>query len=83
MSEGGKVSINLLDSVPEADAIVSSGGTEQKIKLPAADKVLGGHRLRIGPDSLSSYDPLELGLLHQIYASANQTGFGKLTCKAY
>jgi len=83
MSEGDKVSINLLDSVPEANAIISSGGTEQKIKLPAVDKVLGGTRLRIGLDCLCPKGPLELGLLHQIYASSNQTGFGKLTCKAY
>lgn len=83
MSASDKVGISLLDSVPEANAIVSSGSPEQGIRLPKVDKVLGGNRLRIGLEELSPIGPLDLGALYQMYSSANQIGFGKSTCKAY
>lgn len=79
--------VRLLDSVPEADAVISAGSTEQPVSLPAVRRVLGGTHLRLsrelGGERLAADEARTLELLHQMYGAANQVGFGTLTCKPF
>lgn len=72
----------LIESVPEARALVSAGSYEKRLELPAVDEVLGGDTLRLHPERggvrAPASGPIELGPLHELYCAANQVGFGRV-----
>ena len=76
----------LLDSVEEADAIVSAGSIEKRIALPPLTPV-GGSELRLarelGGIRVDASDSLEFDVSHEMYCGANQTGFGLVTAEDY
>jgi len=78
----------LLDSVPEADLVISAGSTERSISLPKMDRVLGGSEdLRLDPAlggvQMPAAGPLEFDRSHVMFCSANHTGFGYLAAREY
>jgi len=78
----------LLDSVPEADAVISAGSTERSIHLPRMQRVLGGvPELRLDPAlggaRLRAAGPLSFDRSHVMFCAANQVGFGKLMSVEY
>jgi glycine reductase len=72
----------LIESVPEARALVSAGSYEKRLELPAMDEVLGGDTLRLHPERggvrVPASGPIELGPIHELYCAANQVGFGRV-----
>ncbi|MEA4884859.1 MAG: glycine/sarcosine/betaine reductase component B subunit [Clostridia bacterium] len=76
--------IALLDSVEEADAIVSAGSIEKKIVLPPLTPV-GGGELRLarelGGIRMDASGSLEFDISHEMYCGANQTGFGLIAAR--
>jgi glycine reductase len=72
----------LIQSVPEARGLVSTGSYEKPIRLPAVQEVLGGDTLRLHPElggqRVPAADAIELQPMHELYCVANQTGFGRL-----
>jgi glycine reductase complex component B subunit alpha and beta len=78
--------IALLDSVEEANAIVSAGSIEKKIILPPLTPV-GGMQLRLsrelGGVRVDASVSLEFDVSHEMYCGANQSGFGLLTARDY
>jgi sarcosine reductase len=72
----------LIQSVPEAAALVSSGSYEKSLELPAVQEVLGGDTLRrfpeFGGERVPAAEPLVLQPVHEVYGAANQAGFGRL-----
>jgi sarcosine reductase len=78
--------IALLDSVEEANAIVSAGSIEKKIILPPLTPV-GGMQLRLGKElggvRVDASGSLEFDISHEMYCGANQSGFGLLTARDY
>jgi glycine reductase complex component B subunit alpha and beta len=72
----------LLDSVPEANALVSTGSTKRGVMLPRVERVLGGDELRlrweVGGIRVPGEGPLALETLQELYCAAGQTGFGRL-----
>lgn len=78
----------LLDSVPEADLVISAGSTENSISLPKMDRILGGSKeLRLDPAlggvKIPAAGPLEFDDSHDMFCSANHTGFGYLAARDY
>ncbi len=73
-------SVSLVDMVPEADAIVSTGNNDQLVELPAVESVLG-----CGPVQGVSQDPASplVTPLARILGSTNQLGFNSLTARTY
>jgi len=71
----------LLFSVPEADAIVASANTEAPLRLPAVDRVVGGHALRLRPElggvRVPAAGPLALDATYEMYCAANRVGAGR------
>ena len=78
--------VALLDSVEEADAIVSAGSIEKRISLPRLTPV-GGSQLRLarelGGIGVDASGELKFDISHEMYCGANQTGFGLLTAEDY
>lgn len=76
----------LLDSVKEADAIISAGSIDKKIVLPKLQPV-GGKELYLSHETggivVDASGPLEFDVGHVMYCGANQTGFGCLTARDY
>jgi sarcosine reductase len=87
MGDEDAADVSLLDSVPEADALVSTGSTQRTFALPRVEHVLGGERLRLSPETGGEYvaaeGPLELDNPYILYCAAGQTGFGTLAGVAY
>lgn len=73
-------SVSLMDTVPEADAIVSTGNNEELVELPAVERVLG-----CGPLQGVSENPAGplVTPLAKILGSTNQLGFNRLTAETY
>jgi len=82
--------IAMLDSVPEADAIVSTGSIDKHISLPALEAV-GGETLRLSPETqhgsgiveVDASGPLEFCISHEMYCGANHTGFSRWAARDY
>lgn len=76
----------LLDSVEEADAIVSAGSIEKRITLPPLTPV-GGRELRLAKElggiRVDASASLKFDISHEMYCGANQTGFGLITAEDY
>jgi len=87
MGDEDAADVILLDSVPEADALVSTGSTQRTFSLPRMARVLGGEALRMRPETggeyVSAEGPLELDNPYILYCAAGQTGFGTLAGVAY
>jgi sarcosine reductase len=78
----------LLDSVPEASAVVSAGSTERAVRLPRMERILGGSlELRLDPAlggvRMPAAGPLEFDTSHALFCSANQVGFGRLAAREF
>lgn len=77
----------LVDSVPEAIAIVSGGSIEKTTSLPAVDRVVGGDVLRLNKESGGWFpraaDAITFDTTTHIYCSGNQSGHGRLHGAAY
>ncbi|MEA4884451.1 MAG: glycine/sarcosine/betaine reductase component B subunit [Clostridia bacterium] len=77
----------LVDSVPEAIAIVSGGSIEKTTSLPAVDRVVGGDVLRLNKESGGWFpeatDAITFDTTTHIYCSGNQSGHGRLYGAAY
>jgi sarcosine reductase len=70
----------LVDSVPEANAIVSAGSCDKMIGLPAMANVVGGDTF------LDTGDPAGKArqiMLDRIYCTTNQLGAGRLMAQTY
>ncbi len=87
MGDEDAADVVLLDSVPEADALVSTGSTKRGVVLPRIERILGGDSLRLRPELGGEYvpaeGPLEIDTPYMLYCSAGQTGFGTLAGVAY
>jgi glycine reductase len=87
VGEEDAADIVLLDSVPEADALVSIGSTRRGVELPRVERVLGGDALRVKPEVGGEYvaaeGPLQIDTPYLVYCFAGQTGFGTLAGVAY
>lgn len=87
MGDKDAAEVILLDSVPEADARVSTGSTQRTFWMPRVEWVLGGEALRMRPETGGEYvdaaGPLELDNPYILYCAASQTGFGTLAGVAY
>lgn len=73
-------SVSLVDTVPEADAIVSTGNNDHFVELPAVKSVLG-----CGPMQGLAQDPGGplITPLAKILGSTNQLGYNKLTARTF
>ncbi|MEL7608106.1 MAG: glycine/sarcosine/betaine reductase component B subunit [Bacillota bacterium] len=72
--------VPLLDSVPEADAIVSTGNREELLDLPAVETLLGGKTIE-GAYVLNEQTEASGAITVNytiIYTSTNQAGFMKM-----
>ena len=87
MGDEDAADVVLLDSVPEADALVSTGSTKGGVTLPRVERIVGGDSLRlrpeIGGEHVAAEGPLEIDTPYMLYCSAGQTGFGTLAGVAY
>lgn len=70
----------LVDSVPEADTIISTGSCDKTISLPATGNVLGG---TVYLDTARPATEARQIVLDKIYCSTNQLGAGYLMAQAY
>lgn len=70
--------IPLIFSVPEADAIVSTGNREEKVDVPAVEKVLGGDKILY--TEVNAGRELEL-YVNDFLGSIEQTGFHNMTTR--
>ncbi len=70
----------LVDSVPEANAIVSTGSCDKIIQLPAMERVLGG--VTYLDTARPATEAREI-VLDKIYCSTNQLGAGYLQAQAF
>lgn len=77
----------MIQSVPEARALVSSGSYEKRMALPRMDGVLGGESLRllpeVGGERFPAGDELDLQPRHELYCAANQSGAARLRTVAF
>jgi glycine reductase complex component B subunit alpha and beta len=87
MGDEDAADVVLLDSVSEADALVSTGSTKRRVVLPRLERIVGGDSLRLRPELGGEYvaaeGPLEIDTPYMLYCSAGQTGFGTLAGVAY
>ena len=87
MGDEDAADVLLLDSVPEANALVSAGSTKRGIHLPRVERVVGGNALRLRPEVGGEFEPAEgpmdIENPYLLYVSAGQTGFGTLAGVAY
>lgn len=71
---------SLVDSVPEADAAVTTGNNDEQVALPAMSRAVGG-------DSIAGVSgPAEAAFttaLGRVYTATNQLGAYRLTVKGY
>ncbi len=81
-TDGGSQS--LADTTPEADAIISTGNANERIRLPPMEKTIGPlpdvARLAGGYSSSLHADGSMEVELQAIVGSTNQLGFGRLSC---
>jgi sarcosine reductase len=70
----------LVDSVPEAETIVSTGSCDKTIMLPEIGKVLGGS---VYLDTAQTATQAREIILEKVYCSTNQLGAGYMMAQAY
>ena len=77
----------LVDSVPDADAIVSAGSWERDVRLEAVGKVYGGDHLRLNKE-MGGFFPcgkaeVEFDTAVHLYMGGNQSAYSKITAHEY
>lgn len=86
---GGKEGIEapLMYTVPEADAIVSTGSLDRPITLPPVARAVGGHDLNVTPEAgnqrILATGEIRLNWYLPVLSSVDQWGFGKRLCIEY
>lgn len=77
----------LVDSVPEANAIVSGGSIEKSLVLPDVARAIGGDCFRLNKESGGWFPPANRSIAFDttthIYCSGNQAGHSRLHAAAY
>lgn len=83
----GTEGILLVDDVPEARYVVSSGSIEKPTTIPRADRVAGGDVLRLRKETGGDPEPADiertLDVITPFYCGANQSGIGRLAGVPY
>lgn len=83
----GTEGILLVDDVPEAKYVVSTGSIEKPTTIPAVERVAGGDRLRLNMEMGGDPEPAEVertfDVITAFYCGANQSGIGKLAGVPY
>ncbi len=86
---GGKEGIEapLMYTVPEADAIVSTGSLDRPITLPPVARAVGGHDLNINPEAgnerILATGEISLNWYLPVLSGVDHWGFGKQLCVEY
>ena len=77
----------LVDDVPEADAVVSTGSWERTVKLDAVEIAYGGETLRLDREQGGKFPDaraeIEFDTSVHMYMGGNQSGYSKITAHAY
>lgn len=77
----------LVDDVPEADAVVSTGSWERTVSLEAVDVVYGGKELRLdreqGGRFVDGRAAVEFETAVHMFMGGNQSGYSRITAHAY
>ena len=77
----------LLYSEPGADAIISTGNTDEPVYLPAVERVVGGDTIRLKPEiggvRLPAAGEINLEMTNEMYCAANQLGASPFSAKEY
>jgi glycine reductase len=71
---------SLVDSVPEADAAVTTGNNDEQVALPAMERAVGGNAIAGITGTAESAFTTALG---RMYTATNQLGAYHLTVKGY
>lgn len=83
----GTEGILLVDDVPEAKYVVSTGSIEKPTTIPKVDRVAGGDCLRLRKETGGDPEPADvertLDVTTAFYCGANQSGIGKLAGVPY
>lgn len=83
----GTEGILLVDDVPEALYVVSTGSIEKPITIPAVSRVAGGDCLRLRKETGGDPEPAEIertvDVILPFYCGGNQSGIGKLAGVPY
>jgi glycine reductase len=78
----GTEGILLVDDVPEAKFVVSTGSIEKPFTVPKVDRVAGGDCLRLRKETGGAAEPADIerkfDVITAFYCGANQSGIGKL-----
>jgi glycine reductase len=86
---GGKEGVEapLMYTVPESDAIVSTGSLDRRITLPPVSRVVGGTDLNVSPEAGDERIPadgeIQLNWYLPILSAVNHWGYGRQTCVEY
>ena len=85
--QDGREGILLVDDVPEAKYIVSTGSIEKPTTIPVVDRVAGGDCLRLRKETGGDPEPAEvertLDVITAFYCGSNQSGIGHLAGVPY
>jgi glycine reductase len=77
----------LVDDVPEADAVVSTGSWERTVQLEAVDIAYGGDVLRLNREQggrfVDAKAAIEFETSVHMYMGGNQSGYSRITAHAY
>jgi glycine reductase len=83
----GTEGVLLVDDVPEAKYLVSSGSIEKPTRIPRVGRVAGGEFLRLRKETGGEPEPAEvertLENITPFYCGANQSGIGRLAGVGY
>lgn len=71
---------SLVDTVPEAVAIVSTGNNDESVNLDAVERVIGGKTIFGRTESANDALKTSLGIM---YCATNQLGMSKLTTQQF
>jgi len=83
----GTEGVLLVDDVPEAKYVVSTGSIEKPTTIPKVDRVAGGKELRLRKETGGDPEPADvertLDVITPFYCGANQSGIGRLAGVPY
>jgi sarcosine reductase len=83
----GTEGVLLVDDVPEARSLVSSGSIEKPTRIPRVKRVAGGDCLRLRKETGGDPEPADiertLDNITPFYCGANQSGIGHLAGVGY
>ncbi len=83
----GTEGVLLVDDVPEARYVISTGSIEKPTTIPQVERVAGGDCLRLRKETGGDPEPAELertlDVITPFYCGANQSGISRLAGVAY